>query len=372
MSNFLINCSNLRVGGGVQVADSVCRELPKFKQHNFIVIYSKALISCAEDIKDYSNIKAIRYDIPKSLWASITCKNYFLDDIVRREDINAVLTIFGPSRWKPKVNHVCGFARPHLVIPESPFWRQLNLRESVKFEVRNILMRYSFGKCARSFWSESSFISTRLKDIFPKSRVYTVSNNYNQVFDDKTKWDTSVKLAKFDGMKLLTISANYPHKNLQIIIPTIKYLIKAHPNINFRFVLTLMESQFPCLTKEEKEHLEFLGPVSIDQCPFLYEQCDAMFLPTLLECFSASYTEAMKMRKPILTSNLDFAKALCGDAAKYFDPVSEESVGESIYELAMDKELVEDLVSKGTKQLVKFDSYSDRAKKLIGILEREC
>ena len=133
-----------------------------------------------------------------------------------------------------------------------------------------------------------------------------------------------------------------------------------------------MESQFPCLTKEEKEHLEFLGPVSIDQCPFLYEQCDAMFLPTLLECFSASYTEAMKMRKPILTSNLDFAKALCGDAAKYFDPVSEESVGESIYELAMDKELVEDLVSKGTKQLVKFDSYSDRAKKLIGILEREC
>ena len=44
-----------------------------------------------------------------------------------------------------------------------------------------------------------------------------------------------------------------------------------------------------------------VGGVDIRECPSLYEQCDFMFLPTLLECFSASYAEAMKMRRPILT-----------------------------------------------------------------------
>ena len=56
-----------------------------------------------------------------------------------------------------------------------------------------------------------------------------------------------------------------------------------------------------------------------------------MFLPTFLECFSASYAEAMLMKKPIITSNLGFAQNVCKDAAVYFDPCNPEDIIDKIF-----------------------------------------
>ena len=52
-----------------------------------------------------------------------------------------------------------------------------------------------------------------------------------------------------------------------------------------------------------------------------------MILPTLLESFSATYIEAMFHGKTILTSDLDFARDVCGEAAFYFDPLNPQSIG---------------------------------------------
>lgn len=38
--NILINCSILKVGGGVQVRDSIYRALGQFEQHELVVILS--------------------------------------------------------------------------------------------------------------------------------------------------------------------------------------------------------------------------------------------------------------------------------------------------------------------------------------------
>ena len=40
---FLINCSNLKAGGGLQVADSICSQLDRFSQHHFLVVLSPCL-----------------------------------------------------------------------------------------------------------------------------------------------------------------------------------------------------------------------------------------------------------------------------------------------------------------------------------------
>ena len=63
------------------------------------------------------------------------------------------------------------------------------------------------------------------------------------------------------------------------------------------------------------ERIEYLGKININQCPHLYVQSDAVFLPTLLECFSASYAEAMLMKKPIITSDLGFAHCAAASQA---------------------------------------------------------
>lgn len=369
--NILINASNIKKGGGLQVADSFLKDLYKYRRHHFVVVYPKMLEACAEGMSKYDNIECFLYDMTVGFRTFITGRDLFLDDIVEEKNINAVLTIFGPSGWKPRVPHVCGFARAQVVLNDSPYWEIVGLKTRLRYLSRKTLLRSAFRKSGKALWAESNYISFRLKDVFPDKRIYTVTNNYNQVFDHPEEWNRTIVLPRFDGITLLTISSNYPHKNLGIIIPTIHYLKDNYPDVNFRFVLTISESEFSKMSQEDKMHVIFLGPVMINQCPYLYEQSDVMFLPTLMECFSAGYAEAMRMEKPILTTNLGFARAICGNAAEYYDAVSPQELAKSIVRLAYDEDYYQALVRKGKEQLRRFDSFEERGKKLIDIVERE-
>lgn len=45
----LINASNLKKGGGLQVADSICILLNEYKQHQFVVVLSRYMISTGKN-----------------------------------------------------------------------------------------------------------------------------------------------------------------------------------------------------------------------------------------------------------------------------------------------------------------------------------
>ena len=76
------------------------------------------------------------------------------------------------------------------------------------------------------------------------------------------------------------------------------------------------------------------------------------------------------MNKPIVTTDLEFARGLCGDAACYFSAVDAKAAAEAIFKVATDNEYVHQLVENGKKQLQAYDNYKQRADKLIKILER--
>lgn len=367
--NILINASNLKIGGGLQVADSVFRELYKFPQHYFVVVYNKALANCAKDISFNGNVEAIEYETPVNAKIIVTGRCGFLDKLVVAKKIDAVQTIFGPSMWRPRVPHLSGFAQGHIVLPDSPFWGMLPMKKKVLLWVKLKFIEYSLNKCSDYYFTENPMITERLQKRFPKKKVFTVTNNANQIFKNPEQWDRSIKLSSFVGITMLTVAANYPHKNLPIIIPTCHYLEEHFPDLNFRFVVTVNEKDMSGVDDCARKHIVFLGPVKIEQVPYLYEQCNVMFLPTLLECFSASYAEAMLMRRPIITTDLVFARGLCKDAALYYNANSPEDLSLAIVRLAKDAGLRNQLVMAGEKQIKRFDTYEQRAEKLIKIIE---
>lgn len=366
--NILVNTSNLKVGGGVQVAQSIIGELSKYSEHQFIVIYSDALEIAVSKEADKDNIETIKYNMPMSLISAIRGRNIFLDKIVIDKKIEAVLTVFGPSRWIPKVPHLCGFAIPHLTIPESPFFSSMSYLNFLKLKCRLFIIELLFKRCSKSFWTENEYITKRLARIFKKSTVYTVTNYYNQVFDNPNDCNYK-KLEDFNGCTLLTVSSLYPHKNLGITIDIAKILNKKYSEFDFRFVITVTPNEFYEIPDNLRKHFLLIGKVDISECPSLYEQADIMFQPTLLECFSATYPEAMRMKIPIITTDLAFARGLCGNAAKYYNPLSAEEAADLIYELANDKSEVEKLINYGKEQLKRFDNYEERTCKLIHLLE---
>ena len=368
--NILINASNLRTGGGLQVADSICRELYKFN-HNFIVLLPSVMRKSMEAIKYYHNVTAIGYDSPLSIKTILTGRDRFLDDIVKKKKIDRVLTVFGPSRWKPKCFHLCGFAMPHIVLNDSPYWEKFSLKSKLLSAFRNKIMSTDFKNKNNGLWCENEYITQRLKKKYPNKEIHTISNNCNQIYYDRSSWDNSITLPKFNGLTLLTITSNYPHKNLRIAVDALEIIRQKYPELNIRFVFTIKESDFGSIPDNLRQSFVFLGPIPINQCPHLYEQASIMFQPSLLECFSATYPEAMLMKKPIITTDLGFAHSLCGEAACYYTADDPSALADAIQKLASNKDYRENLVTIGLEQVKKFDSFEDRARKLIEFITKE-
>lgn len=369
MSTFLVNASNLKAGGGIQVADSICGLLNKFCNHTFFVVLSSKMDCTRVRISDYPNVKAIfTYDVKNNFNTIFFGRDGFLDGCVKNNNVDAVLTVFGPSRWNPKVAHLTGWAIPHPLLPDSPYFKMLPNTDRIMVKLKCILWRYMFGRSTDYFWTENPYTTERVKALFPKKTVFSVTNYYNQVFDTPDKWTHTISLPTFDGTTLLTITANYPHKNLKLLVDSALVLREKYPDFLFRFILTIPEVDL-YIPERVKSNFLLIGKVDVAECPNLYQQSDIMILPSLLECFSATYPEAMKMEVPIVTTDLEFAKGLCGDAACYYNAIDSVSAAEAIYRVATDKDYAKQLVENGKKQLLTYDNYEKRVDKLIRILE---
>lgn len=359
---FLVNASNLKNGGGIQVTQSLCEQLARFEQHRFVVVLSSYI--SVTFLKLGKNTRIKRYDIKNNLSTLVFGRDVVLDELVDKEKIDAVLTIFGPSRWCPKVPHLCGFARAQLVLTDSPYYKRCTLKEKIIYKI----WTWSFKKCSKNFYTENEYISDMLAQLLGNVKVYTISNYYNQIYDQPERWRRSRTLSIFDGITCLSVSTHYPHKNFEIVIDIVRELKRDHPDFKVRFVMTFEEEEMP-VPNDIKNAFVFIGKTDVSECPYLYEQSDIMFMPTLMECFTATYPEAMRMEVPIVTTDLEFARGLCGDAACYYSAVDAKAAAAAIYKVATEKQYAQKLMENGRKQLSIYDNYEQRAIKLIKILE---
>ena len=376
---FLINASNLKNGGGLQVAQSICGEFANYTQHHFVIVLSTYIND--EDISSRDNIETYHYNLPHDLKTVLTGRDAFLDGMVAEKRVDAVLTVFGPSIWRPKVAHLCGFARAQLLLTNpngnhNPFINQIKQKLIYK------IWTWGFRRSSKVFYTENAYISNMLPNLIKGAKVYTVTNYYNQVFDQPQKWKRSIDLncltSNFSPMgvrglgrkvvTMLTVSSTASHKNLGIMVPVAEILEKNHSGFDFRFVLTCNEAPF-VLPEQLRDHFVFVGKVEVAECPSLYEQADMMCMPTLMECFTATYPEAMRMGVPIVTTDLEFARELCGEAACYYSAVDAKAAASAIYKVATDVSYRNHLVDNGKKQLLTYDNYEQRAEKLVKILE---
>lgn len=372
--NILINLLVIRAGGGLQVAHSLIHELKKIPNHKYNLLISQNILPLVDLESFPDNFSFYLIDSsPSSLKKGMGSKR-LIKRIERVSKPDVVFTLFGPSYWKPNSPHLCGYALPHFIYEESPFFKLISWKERIKWKVRGFLKFLLFKRDSNFFVTETEDAAKRLSKKLKISRdqVFTVHNAYNSIFDQPTEWNNvSERInGRAEGFKLITISSSNLHKNLNIIPVVIDYLTTEYPDFRFTFILSVEKNVFKNLSENHSEHMLFLGKVSIKDCPDLYKQSDALFMPTLLECFTVSYLEAMKMNKPILTSNLPFARDICQNAASYFDPMRPEDIGEKIIDLAKNKELQNKLIQQGTERLRDFGTAADRAQSYLNILEK--
>lgn len=370
-----INTSTLSGTGVTQVAVSFIEECKKVTEHSYYVLLSSVVASQIDQTSFPSNFRFYEMKINPRLLFNGYATRKKIRDLEREIDPDCVFSIFGPSYWTPKCPHLMGYAYAHYVYPESPYFDIAPSKDLVKSSIYKLLHKYFLKKNGAYYVCETIDVTNRLVRIFniDARKVYTVSNTYNHFFDNFHSSSSILLPArnKTKEYRFLSLCSFATHKNLDILNKVVPILNSRFNNINIKFVLTVDDDLLKSrISHEAIMSIINLGRIDVSQCPQLYSECDALFLPTLLECFTANYAEAMKMKLPILTSNLSFAKTICNEAAMYFDPLDPEDIVQNIIAIIKDDSIANKLVDAGIRQLQTFNSSAGRAKAYLEICER--
>ena len=367
----LINTASTFKGGGLQVATSFIEDCKEHPENEYHIILGFMLAKSIN--KDQFPGNFFFYEInyrPATKVFSFRSHDSFFKKLEAAVKPDVVFTTTGPAYWRPKAPHVVGYNLPHHVYPESPYLKQVNLYRKIRWKAKKIIAKYFFKRDADLIVVQTEDVNKRLRKLLGKENVITVSNTYNTYFNNP-EINASLLPEKLTGeYRMLTLSAWYAHKNLGII-PKVIDCFPEKERDRVKFILTLpagiYEAEIPA---NYRKHIINVGPVKIAAAPSLYKECDAMFLPTLLECFSASYAEAMVMNKPIITSDMGFAKTVCEDAAIYFDPVNPADIAAKILLVMNDATLQAELVEKGEHRLNYFGTSAQRTKEYLDICRK--
>jgi glycosyltransferase involved in cell wall biosynthesis len=157
---------------------------------------------------------------------------------------------------------------------------------------------------------------------------------------------------------ILSVSAKKPHKNLV-------RLVRAFAQVRRRFDAVLVIPGEP--TPHEAElvsEAQQLGVgdavrlppyIEADELEGLYRLASCFVFPSQREGFGLPVLEAMRRGVPVACAKTSALPEVAGDAARYFDPQSEEEIAAAITEIIGDEAFARRLVEAGHKRAVLFD-----------------
>lgn len=363
----LINTSKLRFGGAIQVALSFIYECRLFKEHEYHVFVGSGVGKSLHEEDFPENFYFYRMDFGSVSLRKIPAIAKKLTDYEYKIKPDCVVTTSGPSYWRTSVPHLMGFNLGNHIYYDSPFYKSISTYRKVRFFFKRKFHFWFFKRDASAFFVQTEDVNQRLRKALNTNRVYTISNTHSGFFNHYKDKEFNLPHKNNDEYWFVTVCSYYRHKNVEIIPSVIQELGK-RGFTQCKFILTLPQEIFKQVFRDkDTSHIFNIGPVKPEDCPALYSKCDYMFLPTLVECFSASYPEAMVMKKPIITTDLPFAHSICKDAAVYFKPMNARSAADAIIRVLMSDALKLELIENGLLRLQQFDNAAERANKILNI-----
>jgi glycosyltransferase involved in cell wall biosynthesis len=112
-----------------------------------------------------------------------------------------------------------------------------------------------------------------------------------------------------------------------------------------------------------------VGAVPHEHLGVLYGSGSALLVPSWVESFTAVYPEAWHFGLPVVTSDLDFARGLCGAAALYAPPDAPAAFAAQLVRVLAEAGLREALVAEGRARLAALPDWDRRLALYLDALE---
>lgn len=321
------------------------------------------------DNSDYQNLmnKTNLHSIPVSsrrggLKYKLYLEQIVIPKIVRKQQIDVLLTCTSMGAWNPGCIHISLIQLPYLAyrLSELDFHKPLKCRLQDKAWSQYFRMT---RKHLQAIIVQTPVMRQRMIErwLFKNEQVYVVPPAAIPISTTQsrplTELPEPLKSTHETRPYICYIAGPSLHKNFEILPETWAYF--ADKKIDCDLVLTI-PPEHPriqkMLAKADKlgviKNFICIGNVPHSQVMTLLQGSLCLVMPTLLETLGLPYVEAMYCKCPIVSSDRDFAHYVCGSAAVYFDPKDPASIGEAILKMTV-SEFREELINRGQMQLKK-------------------
>jgi glycosyltransferase involved in cell wall biosynthesis len=371
---FVVESLGLRLTGGKELGLNLLARFANHREHEFVLLLP--------DLPEYAALRGTNLNLrlfPKrqGLLKRYWFLNWAVPKICSEQRADALLCLGNFPPRNPPCPTVVLFHKPSLVYPEPMLREHVTLREK-------LILGYGRYVCWRLLPRFPVIVQTevvrerltRLYGLDPQ-KVFVVPNSCPFSLDGNGNF-AGKRSDPSQPFTFLCISWYFPYKNIEILAEALKHL-PAYTRKPARCVINISADQHPRARKLLRriagdafsERMISLGWIpSREALAEVYRSADAYIFPSLMETFSFTYLEAMRFGLPILTSDRDFARDRCQDAALYFDPLDPKSVARSMARLIEDQELRARLVENGQRIVRQIPTWDEIAARFVEVLER--
>jgi glycosyltransferase involved in cell wall biosynthesis len=291
-----------------------------------------------------------------------------LQSFIRENSIVLIKTLFGAGLpHGPSVKSVVGVAYPIICYPDSPYWRYLPWRAAVRQRLKNAARRWRLH-AADQVIVETSVMQCRVAaycrlemtkvTVLPPAPSEYLRNAPRQMY----------RAAPFT---FLFLSGPSPHKNLWRLPAVANALIEAGAEGLFRFLISCEQRALAAELQDSAAgaaHFNFRGAVASREIQSLYDEADVLVNLSDLESFSNNYMEAWKAQVPLLVSDRDFAREICGDSAVYCEPHQIGEIAMQMLAFLRGDVDVCALVANGASRLQRLGNQDTRMERIRSLL----
>ncbi len=292
-------------------------------------------------------------------------ENLALPRLATEWGADLVFTPMGAGPIRCDQPTVMGWHDPSVGYPESPMWARAGFRFRNVERLRRRYARVAASRALR-ICTQTKTLADRIADRWKLDRDrFRIVPNGLSVFH--TGEDPAPETPVGDPRVILVVGNPKPIKNFEILPHVVAALSETGLDaVEVRATLSDDQPYMEPYLREEKAvgatriPITKIGLVPHAKLGDLYRRSAVVFLPSLLEAFSATYIEAMHFGVPLVTSDLDFAHDICGDAALYADPLDPAACADALHRALTDPPTRARLREAGFARVKRFPDWSQR------------
>lgn len=365
----LINLATLKIGGGQNVGLNLIKGIEKLNKNKLDLLFI-----AASGTKLADELKVLGY---QTILTSVDPKirilhEWWLSRKLKRLKVDIVYTVFGYANISKSIPQVCGVADSNLFYPEVDFWADY---KGFKRYVKRLIDTYRLSGylAANGLIFENADIHRRYSEKYPNINLtafirpsFVADINYN---DEQLKvnlkngshvglflcgWQFNKGIMKIP--QILKISRDYSF-DLEIILTA--------PDNGSKIHKSFIDE---CIRYGVIDKVHIIGIIDKKKLASLYYMVDYVFLISKLESFSNNIIEAWNYKRLLVTSDLDWARAICRNAALYVNRDDAEDIVQNIIRCQRGSPEYDEIVSHGCSELEQYPNIIERTKQELNFV----